>query len=62
MQKMNKKIKIIQNKVNKGLGGSIKKGLDNIQNDYVMYLPGDNCHSKTEIKKCRLGFSYSSLG
>ena len=51
MQKMNKKIKIIQNKVNKGLGGSIKKGLDNVQNDYVMYLPGDNCHSKTEIKK-----------
>ena len=51
MKKMNKKIKKIQNKVNKGLGGSIKKGLDNIQNDYVMYLPGDNCHSKTEIKK-----------
>ena len=51
MQKMNKNIKIIQNKENKGLGGSIKKGLDNVQNDYVMYLPGDNCHSKTEIKK-----------
>ena len=51
MQKMNKNIKIIQNKENKGLGGSIKKGFCNIQNDYVMYLPGDNCHSKTEIKK-----------
>ena len=51
MQKMNKNIKIIQNKENQGLGGSIKKGFYNIQNDYVMYLPGDNCHSKTEIKK-----------
>ena len=51
IQKMNNNIKIVQNNKNKGVGGSIKKGLERIQNDYVMSLPGDNSHSKTEIKK-----------
>ena len=38
MQKVNKNIKIIQNKENKGLGGSIKKGFCNTQNDKYRYV------------------------
>ena len=51
LSKKNSKIKIINNYKNLGLGKSIKQGFKNIEKDYVMYLPGDNCHSSSEISK-----------
>lgn len=50
-QNKNDNIKIISNKSNLGLGGSIKRGFRAAKNDYLMYLPGDNCHTKDEIRK-----------
>ena len=44
-------IKIISNIKNIGLGGAIKKGLLEATLDKVMFLPGDNCHQSSEIKK-----------
>jgi len=44
-------IKIIRNLKNIGLGGAIKKGLLEATLDKVMFLPGDNCHQSSEIKK-----------
>ena len=45
------KIKIVNNKKNLGLGKSIKEGFVKASKEYVMYLPGDNCHSSSEITK-----------
>lgn len=51
IEKKDKKIKIVNNPKNLGLGGSIKQGLKNANKDFIMYLPGDNCHSSSEILK-----------
>ena len=51
LQKKNKHIKIIRNLKNIGLGGAIKKGLHKAKLNKVMFLPGDNCHQGSEIKK-----------
>ena len=50
----NKNIKILSNKSNLGLGGSIKRGFKAAKFSYLMYLPGDNCHSHEEIRKLLL--------
>jgi len=44
-------IKIIRNLKNIGLGGAIKKGVQEAKLNKVMFLPGDNCHQSSEIKK-----------
>ena len=44
-------IQIINNKKNLGLGRSIREGLKKTNKEYIMYLPGDNCHSSSEISK-----------
>jgi len=44
-------IKIIRNLRNIGLGGAVKKGLIEAKLDKVMFLPGDNSHQSSEIKK-----------
>lgn len=49
--KKNKNIKLLINKENLGLGGSVKKGFNNVIYDNIMYLPGDNCHPSEEINK-----------
>tara|TARA_Y100001970_G_scaffold121407_1_gene150604 strand:- start:10885 stop:11580 length:696 start_codon:yes stop_codon:yes gene_type:complete len=54
IQKQNKKIIIKNNYKNLGLGRSIKEGLNIANKEYVMYLPGDNCHSSSEISKMLL--------
>ena len=51
LQKKNKNIKVIRNTMNLGVGGAIKKGLSNAKLDKVMFIPGDNCHKNSEIKK-----------
>lgn len=38
----NRRIKVIHNKTNLGLGGSYKRGLIEAQFEYVMLVPGDN--------------------
>ena len=49
--KQNNNIKVINNLNNLGLGGAIKKGLQHAKLNKIMFLPGDNCHQRTEIKK-----------
>ena len=51
LQKNDKKIKIINNLKNLGLGRSIKVGIEQASKDFLMYLPGDDCHSSSEIIK-----------
>ena len=51
LKNSNNKVKMISNETNLGLGKSLKIGFENCKKDYVMYLPGDNCHPSTEIKK-----------
>ena len=51
LQKNDKKIKIINNIKNLGLGRSIKVGIEQASKDFLMYLPGDDCHSSSEIIK-----------
>jgi hypothetical protein len=40
-----------KNKKNLGFGGSIKKGLNLASKEMVMWIPGDNSHASSEIKK-----------
>ena len=49
--KINPYIKIIKNSKNIGLGGAIKKGISEAIMYKLMFLPGDNCHKNSEIKK-----------
>ena len=49
--KQNNNIKVINNLNNLGLGGAIKKGLQYAKLNKIMFVPGDNCHKRTEIKK-----------
>ena len=51
LKKNNQHIKIIKNINNIGLGGAIKKGLQEAVLDRVMFIPGDNCHQGLEISK-----------
>jgi len=51
LKKIDNRIKIVNNSRNLGLGKSIKVGLKKAKKDYIMYLPGDNCHSSSEISK-----------
>ena len=51
IEEKNKNIFIIKNLQNLGLGGAIKKGLSSAKFYNVMFLPGDNCHKNSEIKK-----------
>lgn len=51
LKRKNENIKIIKNIKNIGLGGAIKKGLLEAKLDKIMFLPGDNCHQSSEIKK-----------
>ena len=51
LENNNKNIKIINNSENLGLGGSLKKGFKKASMNFIMYLPGDNCHSSSEISK-----------
>ena len=51
LKEKNNKIKVLNNKKNLGLGRSIKEGLIQASKEYVMYLPGDNCHSSSEVSK-----------
>lgn len=51
LQKNDKKIKIINNLKNLGLGRSIQVGIEQASKDFLMYLPGDDCHSSSEIIK-----------
>ena len=51
LQKDDKRIKIINNLKNLGLGRSIKVGIEKASKEFLMYLPGDNCHSSSEIIK-----------
>ena len=50
-KKNNLNIKLYKNRTNVGLGGAIKKGFELCSKDYVIYIPGDNCHKSSEIKK-----------
>ena len=43
-KKNKKKIKIIDNKINRGLGYSIKKGMLLAKKKYIFFLPSDNEH------------------
>ena len=40
----NKKIKVFENQINRGLGFSIKKGMMQSKKKYVFFLPSDNEH------------------
>ncbi len=51
LKKNDDRIQIVNNSKNLGLGESIKVGLKKAEKDYIMYLPGDNCHSSSEISK-----------
>lgn len=51
LRKKNENIKLIRNLKNLGLGGAIKKGLSIAKLNKIMFLPGDNCHQSSEIKK-----------
>tara|TARA_X000000368_G_C22766920_1_gene595374 strand:+ start:9 stop:704 length:696 start_codon:yes stop_codon:yes gene_type:complete len=51
LERNNKNIKILNNSENLGLGGSLKKGFKKASMNFIMYLPGDNCHSSSEISK-----------
>ena len=51
LKKNDDRIQILDNNKNLGLGKSIKVGLKKAKKDYIMYLPGDNCHSSSEISK-----------
>lgn len=50
-KKNNLNIKLHKNEINIGLGGAIKRGFKLCSKDYVIYIPGDNCHKSIEIKK-----------
>lgn len=50
IKKKNKKIKIINNQINKGLGYSIKKGMLSSKKKFVFFLPGDNEHTFNGIR------------
>ena len=49
--KINTNVKLFKNKENAGLGGAIKKGFELCEKNYVIYIPGDNCHKSSEIIK-----------
>ncbi len=51
LKKKIKNIKIILNRSNLGLGGSLKKGYSLSKGEYIMWLPGDNAHPTKDIKK-----------
>ena len=44
-----KKIIILKNKINLGLGGSLNKGFAKSIGNYIMWMPGDNAHSLKDI-------------
>ena len=46
-----KSTKLIFNKSNLGLGGSLMKGFKISKGEYIMWLPGDNAHSIKDIIK-----------
>lgn len=50
-KQLNNNLKLIINKINLGLGGSVKKGFAEANFENIMYLPGDNCHPSEEIIK-----------
>ena len=51
LKKKIKNIKILLNKSNLGLGGSLKKGYMLSKGEYIMWLPGDNAHPTKDLKK-----------
>ena len=52
-KKKNSRTKIIYHKngINLGFGGSVKEGIKLSSKKSVIYIPGDNSHAHTEIKK-----------
>ena len=48
-QKQYKNFKLISNEINLGLGGSYKKGLEQITEDFVTWIPADNSHDLASL-------------
>ena len=51
IESTNSKIILYSNDLNIGFGGSIKQGFKIAQKEYVFWIPGDNAHPASEIKK-----------
>ena len=51
LAKYKKNIKLILNKINLGYGGAVKIGIKKASKEFLMWIPGDNSHSHTEIYK-----------
>ena len=49
LSKINKRIKVIHNKVNKGLGYNYRKALELAKYDYFSFIPGDNGVKSTSV-------------
>ena len=46
-----KNIKLINNETNLGYGGSVKKGMKQANNEFIIWVPGDNAHKEKELSK-----------
>ena len=46
-----KNIKLINNEINLGYGGSVKAGIKQANNEYIIWIPGDNAHKGKELSK-----------
>ena len=46
-----KNLKLINNETNLGYGGSVKKGMKQANNEFIIWVPGDNAHKEKELSK-----------
>ena len=44
-------IKLINNETNLGYGGSVKVGMKQANNEFIIWVPGDNAHKEKELSK-----------
>ncbi len=51
LKRKNKKVKLLINKKNMGLGYNFKKGLKISKGEYFIFIPSDNSHSSSQIIK-----------
>jgi glycosyltransferase involved in cell wall biosynthesis len=63
---VDKRIKLVRNNKNEGLGFSLNKGIDNSNYDYIAYLPADDIYFKNHleslVESISLGFDFAHAG
>ena len=53
------RISYLKNAENKGLGYAINQGIDNARNDYIAYLPSDDCYYENHLELLKNEFEKS---